>query len=168
MSEIIKNRVEESGLKTIDLSLFIKNQNVAYFDLAPFLFNSLILKEKDYRNKLVEFDWSVYNKKIVLVFCSVEAIIPVWAYMLAAVYLSDQTEEIYFSDPDSWNTSQIIECIRELNLEEYINQRVVIKGCGDIKIPDAAYFEITKKLLPVAKSILYGEPCSTVPVFKKR
>jgi len=168
LSDIIKNRVEDSGLKTIDLSVFIREQNLAYFDLAPFLFNGLILKEKDYRNKLVELDWSVYNKKIVLVFCSVEAIIPVWAYMLAAVYLSEQTKEIYFSDPDSWNTSQIIESIRQLNAEEYFNQRVVIKGCGEIKIPDAAYFEITKMLLPVAKSILYGEPCSTVPVFKKK
>lgn len=168
LNDLIKNRVSESSLNTIDLSDFLPVEEPLLFDLSPYLFKGLILKEKEYRQTLSEINWSVYNNKTVIVFCSNDAIIPVWAYMLAAVYLESATKEIYFLTPDQWKEKEIIKNIQRIKPEKYIDARIVIKGCGEVKIPDSAYFEITKVLLPVAKSILYGEPCSTVPVYKKK
>ena len=168
MDDLIKNKVEESGLKVIDLSVFVTEDKPLFFDLSNFLFQGLILREKEYRQKLAEFDWTIYKDKTVLVFCSTDAIVPVWAYMLSVVYLSNYSNKIHYISPDKWIEKQIIEAIQNINSEDYFNARVVIKGCGDEKIPESAYFEITKKLLPVVKSILYGEPCSTVPIYKKK
>jgi hypothetical protein len=128
----------------------------------------LILKEKDYREALAQTDWTIFAERIVLIHCNADVIIPVWAYMLAAVYLKPVSKEIFFDNAEGWKEKMLLKKINEIEADLYKDKRVVIKGCGEEKIPDAAYFEITKILLPVVKSILYGEPCSTVPVYKKK
>ena len=168
MDQIIRNKVDESGLISIDLKSFFPQDQPINFDLAPFLFKGLILKEKEYRQSLSENDWSIYKDQTVLVFCSNDAIIPVWAYMLVIVHLGVYTNQVFLINPEKWKEQQLITNIQNLDTDPYINSRVVIKGCGEEKIPDSAFLEITKKLLPIAKSILYGEPCSSVPIFKKK
>jgi hypothetical protein len=165
---IIQNRVAESELITLDLKTFLPQEKPIQFDLSNYLFKGLILKEKDYRATLAQTDWTFFADKIVLVQCSADAIIPVWAYMLAVIYLKPVAREIYFDDTEGWKKKLLLKNINEIEVDLYKDKRVVIKGCGEEKIPGAAYFEITKKLLPVVKSLLYGEPCSTVPVYKKK
>lgn len=165
---MIQNRVAESELITLDLKTFLPKEIPLQFDLAHFLFRGLILKEKDYREALSKTDWEKYREKSVLLFCSADVIIPVWSYMLAVSYLKPVAKEIYFDKPDAWKEKTLLNHINQLDTEAFKDGRVVIKGCGEEKIPDAAYVEITKKLLPVVKSLLYGEPCSTVPVYKKK
>jgi hypothetical protein len=167
--ETIVNKVAESGIITLDLAKYVPAENaVAAFDLKPFLFREMILKEKDYRAALPEHDWKLYENKHVAVFCSVDAIVPVWAYMLAATYLQPIAASIYFGTVPEMTANILRKEIENIVAEEYADKRVVIKGCGDIHVPDSAYVEITAKLRPVVKSLMYGEPCSTVPIYKKR
>ncbi len=168
MTDLIKNRVTDSGLITVDLSDFLPDYIPLSFDLSTHLFKGLILKEKEYRLVLLEMDWSVYKGKEVLIYSSADAIIPVWAYMLAAANLGLIASSVHFMNPEQWRESTLLNNISKIKTDVYKDSRVVIKGCGEIKIPDTAYVELTKKLLPVVKSILYGEPCSTVPVYKKK
>jgi hypothetical protein len=165
--EPIVNKVAESGIITLNLEQFVPN-NIAVFDLKPFLFMEMILKEKDYRAALLAHDWSVYENKNVVITCSVDAIIPVWAFMLAAQYLQAVAQAVFQGTEDTARTHWMVEAIAQLDTTPYADERVVIKGCGDVPIPDAAYTAITFKLRPVAKSIMYGEPCSTVPIYKKK
>lgn len=165
--EPIVNKVAESGIITLNLEQFVPN-NMMVFDLKPFLFMEMILKEKDYRAALLAHDWSVYENKRVVITCSVDAIIPVWAYMLAAHYLNTVAQAVYQGSEDAARTHWILEGIQQHNISAYTDERVVIKGCGDIPIPSAAYAAITFLLKPVVKSLMYGEPCSTVPIYKKK
>ena len=165
---MIQNRVAESELITLDLKTFLPQEQPVQFDLSNFLYRGLILKEKDYREALTNTDWEVFSQKIVLIHCSADVIIPVWAYMLAAVYLKPVAREIFFDNAEGWKEKMLLKKINDLETDHFKDKRVVIKGCGEEKIPDSAYFEITSKLLPVVKTILYGEPCSTVPVYKKK
>lgn len=165
---MIQNRVAESELITLDLKTFLPQEQPVLFDLSNFLYKGLILKEKDYREALTKTDWEVFSQKIVLIHCSADVIIPVWAYMLTAVYLKPVAREIFFDNVEGWKEKMLLKKINDLETDHFKDKRVVIKGCGEEKIPDSAYFEITSKLLPVVKSILYGEPCSTVPVYKKK
>jgi hypothetical protein len=167
--ETIVNKVAESGIITLDLAKYIpSDDDIRTFDLKPFLFMEMILKEKDYRASLQTVDWQEYKNKHVAITCSADAIIPVWAYMLATTYLQPVTTSVYFGTAEELKKEIILKNIAAIDIAEYQDKRMVIKGCGDIAIPDAAYVAITKKLLPVAKSIMYGEPCSTVPVYKKK
>ncbi len=167
--EIIRNKVAESGIVTLDLAAYIiAGETIGQFDIKPFLFREMILKEKDYRAALQEHDWSVYANKHVAIYCSADAIVPVWAYMLAASYLQPVAASVFFGNKEETIKHHLIAAIEKINPEEYVDKRIVIKGCGDISIPDAAYVAVTHKLLPVVKSLMYGEPCSTVPVYKKR
>ena len=127
----------------------------------------LILKEKDYRTALKEFDFSVYENNIVAVHCSTDAIIPHWAFMLAAVYIQPFASNLFFGSPANIKKDLLLQNLRNIETEQYSDKRMVIKGCGEEDMDTAAYLEITKTLLPVAKSIMYGEPCSTVPIYKK-
>ena len=168
MPEEIINKVSQSSLVTLDLELFFPKENIRIFDLKPFLFMELILKEKDFRAALQSMDWSVYKDEIVGVYCSADAVIPVWAYMLVTSYLQPYAKEVILGDEPAVLRQLITENIRSINPEEYRNQRIVVKGCGDKPVGDFAYLEITKLLRPVAKTIMYGEPCSTVPVYKAK
>jgi hypothetical protein len=166
MQEEIINKVSQSALVTLDLESFFPTENIQIFDLKPFLFMELILKEKDFRAALLTTDWSVYKDKIVGVYCSADAVIPVWAYMLVTSYLQPYAKEVIMGDEAAVLRQILTNRIQAIDPNEYKDQRIVIKGCGEKPIGDFAYLEITKLLRPVAKSIMYGEPCSTVPVFK--
>jgi len=165
--ETIVNKVAESGIITLDLAQYLPG-NVAVFDLKPFLYMEMILKEKDYRAALQTHDWEQYSGKDVAVCCSVEAIVPVWAYMLAASYLQPIATSVYYGTPEELTKVLLNQRINDIPLDEYNDKRVVVKGCGDTPIPDAAYLAVTARLRPVVKSLMYGEPCSTVPIYKKK
>lgn len=161
------NKVAESGIITLDLVSFIPSpEDIASFDLKPFLFREMILKEKDYRAALQTFDWQQYTGKHVAMFCSADAIVPVWAYMLAAAYLQPIAASAYFGTPAELENHLINKKIAAVDKAEYTDKRVVIKGCGDTPIPETAYVAISMHLRPVVKSLMYGEPCSTVPIYK--
>jgi Protein of unknown function (DUF2480) len=168
MEEEIINKVASSSLISIDLEEYYPKEEIVLFDLKPHLFMGLMLKEKEFRTALQETDWSPYQNKIVAVTCTADAIIPVWAYMLVAVYLQPLAKDIIMGDEQAAIKQSILKKINEIDIHGYADKRLVIKGCGEVKIDDAVYMEITKKLTPVAKSIMYGEPCSTVPVYKKK
>jgi Protein of unknown function (DUF2480) len=168
MSEPLINKVAESGLVTLDLEQYYPKGETAVFDLKDYLFMGMILKEKDYREGLKTTDWSLYTGKNVALTCSADAIIPVWAWMLAAAYLQPVAKELVMGDEKELHKQLYLKNIAAINPEEFADKRMVIKGCGETPIADFVYMEVTKKLLPVAKSIMYGEPCSTVPVYKKK
>ncbi len=168
MEDVIVNKVAESGLVTVDLEEYYPKEETAVFDLKDHLFMGLILKEKEYREALKNLDWSVYQNKNVAITCSTDAVIPMWAYMLAATYLQPVAKEVFFGDEDFLHRTVFLKNLSAINPADFTDKRVVIKGCGDKSISETAYVEITKKLTPVAKSIMYGEPCSTVPIFKKK
>lgn len=167
MEEVFKNKVAESGIITLDLENYFPEEEVVVFDMKDFLFMGLILKEKDFREALKQLDTSVYQNKITAITCSADAIIPMWAYMLVASILQPVAKEIVFGNAEEAKKEILIKNIRHINTTDYSDKRIVIKGCGEQPIPQEAYIEITKQLRPVARSIMYGEPCSTVPVFKK-
>lgn len=167
MSEIITNKVAESGIITIDPANYIPAGETVVFDLKDHLFMGLMLKEKDFREALKKTDWEQYRDKNVAVTCSADAIIPVWAYMLVASYLQPVAKEVVMGDEKELLRQLFIKNISLININELADQRIVIKGCGDTPIGDYVYLELTKVLRPVAKTIMYGEPCSTVPVYKK-
>lgn len=168
MENEIINRVAESGLITIDLASYYPKEETGVFDIKDYLFRGLILKEKDYRTALQSVDWDVYRNKLVGITCSADAIVPMWAYMLAATYLQPVAAQVIFSEAQNVSTAVLLQHIQQIDAAKYADKRVVIKGCGDIQIPEAAYVAITAKLRPYAKSIMYGEPCSTVPLFKRK
>ena len=168
MSEPIINKVAESGLVTIDLETWYPREETAIFDMKGYLFMEMILKEKDFREALKNTDWSIYEGKHVALTCSADAIIPVWAWMLAASYLQPVAKEVVMGDEKELHKTIFLKNISHIDLSEYTDKRVVIKGCGETPIGDYVYMEITKLLRPVVKSIMYGEPCSTVPVYKRR
>lgn len=168
MAEEIINKVASSALLQIDLEAYYPKEEVLVFDLKPFLFMDLILKEKDFREALQKQDWTMYQDKIVAVTCTADAIIPVWAFMLIATYLEPVAKEIVFGDEKAALKQVFLKNINTVNFAPFEDKRVVVKGCGDTPIGEYAFMEITRKLRPFAKSIMYGEPCSTVPIFKKK
>ncbi|MBY0534910.1 MAG: DUF2480 family protein [Chitinophagaceae bacterium] len=168
MTTPIINKVSESGLITLDLETYFPKNEIMVFDLKPMLFMELMLKEKDFRQSLQTHDWTQYQDKIVAVTCSSDAIIPVWAYMLVASNLQPYAKDVIFGSEEDAQKQVLQKRIQELNPADYQDQRVVVKGCGELEIGAFAYLEATKLLRPVAKSIMYGEPCSTVPVYKKK
>ena len=167
MSEPFVNKVAESGLITLDLEKYYPKGDTAVFDLKEHLFMGMILKEKDFREALKNLDWSVYTNKNVALTCSVDAVIPVWAWMLVATYLQPIAKEIVMGDEKELHKNLFLKNLSAIDVNGFADKKVVIKGCGETPIGDYVYMEITKLLRPVAKSIMYGEPCSTVPVFKK-
>ncbi len=168
MSDVLINKVTESALTTVDLEDYFPKEAITVFDLQPFLFMGLILKEKDFREALKTHDWQQYEGKNVAITCTADAIIPMWAYMLVAVFLEPVASHIVFGTEHKMQEEILIANIRKITPQDFEDKRVVIKGCGDLPIGEAAYLEITKLLRPVAKSIMYGEPCSTVPIFKRK
>ena len=168
MAEEIVNRVAASALEELNLEDYFPKEKVVVFDLKPFLFMELILKEKDFREALKNFDFSIYQDKYVAITCTADAIIPMWAYMLVVAYAQPFAKDIIAGDASYVHKSIFLKRLATVPISDYADKRVVIKGCGDLDVAEFAYVEITKLLRPVAKSIMYGEPCSTVPIFKKR
>ena len=167
MSGIV-NRVEASGIITLDLEELIPDRTRSYIDIKDQLFKGLILREKDFRSWVKQHDWSQYNNHDVAVYCSADAVVPTWAYMLIATAISPITSSIYFTKPDNLSAMVAERAVSQIDTQQYSDSRVVIKGCGNRDISNHAYVMLTSKLTSVAKSVMFGEPCSTVPVYKKR
>lgn len=161
------NRVASSGLITLKLETFFPATELCTLDLKDYLFRELILREKDFREAMDQHDWELYRDKVLLVYCSTDAIIPMWAYMLVASLASPFARDIFQGPPEAYYQVHFTRTLAALDVEQYRDQRIIIKGCSDKPVPAAAYVELTKRLRPLAKSIMYGEPCSTVPIFKK-
>jgi len=168
MNDPIINKVADSGLITLDPADYYPKEEAKTFDLKDFLFMGLILKEKDFREALKNLNWEEYRDKNVAVTCSADAIIPMWAWMLAASYLQPVAKEIVMGDEKELHKTIFLKNLSKINLGEFADKRIVVKGCGDTPIGEFVYMELTRLLQPVVKSIMYGEPCSTVPVFKKK
>lgn len=167
MAELFVNKVAESGLITLDLEEWYPKEEVAVFDLKDHLFMGMIVKEKEFRESLKGFDWEQFRNKYVSVICSADAIIPVWAYMLVASYLQPVCLDLVIGDETELRKQLFLKKLNTIKAEDYVDQRVIVKGCGDLPIGEFAYVEITKLLRPYVKTLMYGEPCSTVPVYKK-
>ena len=167
LEQPLVNRVAQSGLVTIDLEELYPAGEIVPFDLKDYLFMGLILKEKDFREALKAHDWSQYQGNNLAVFCSADAIIPMWAYMLVATYAAPFAADIAQTTPGQFAEMAFLKNLSTLNISDYAGKRIVVKGCSDKPVPPSAYLEITRRLQPVALSIMFGEPCSTVPVYKK-
>lgn len=168
IQEKIVNRVAQSGLITFDLADFYPQGERVVYDIKNNLFQGLILREKDFREFIKEHNWQQYQGKHVALTCSADAIVPIWAYMLLANKLAPFAQTIVFGTAETLEQKLFEQALSKLDTEQYRDQRVVVKGCGDIPIPISAFVELTVKLSKVAKSIMYGEPCSTVPVYKRK
>lgn len=167
MSEEIVNRVATSGLVTLDLEEFYHQGERVVFDIKNQLFQELILKENDFREFVKTNDWSIYQGKNIALVCSVDAIVPTWAYMLLASELQPVANKIVFGNLEALEQALFHEAILKIDFQKLEGQRVVVKGCSKYPVPAFAYVEVTEKLRPIARSIMYGEPCSTVPIYKK-
>lgn len=163
----IINKVSQSGLQTIDLESFYDETQRCVFDIKEQLYMGLMLKEKEFRDFVKTNDWSQYKDCHVAITCSADAIVPTWAYMLVGAKLSGIARTVVFGNSDLLEYSLFKDAIDHLEMEDYRDQRVVVKGCSKRPVPVSAYVYLTEKLTPVVKSIMYGEPCSTVPVYKK-
>ncbi len=166
MSDTIINKVAESGIITIDLEVYYPKVKTEVFDIKKYLFKALILKEKDFREALKATDWEQYSGKYIALTNTADAIIPMWAYMLVVSYLQPIAKEVVFGDERHLLQTLLLRNIEGIQAAEYAGKRVVIKGCGEVMLPEAAYTAVTLKLRPVVKSLMFGEPCSTVPVYK--
>ncbi len=162
----IKNKVAESGLITIDLEDYFASGERILFDIKPWLFHELILKEKDFREHIKQHDWSVYKDKFVAITCTSDAIVPTWAYMLLTLALTPYAKKIVFGDLNTLEQTLFEEQLAGIDPTAYKDARIVIKGCGEKQVPVNAYVRLTERLKPYVKSIMYGEPCSTVPLYK--
>ena len=166
MSSQIVNKVANSKLVTIDLEEFYQEGERVLLDIKKWLYQEQILKEKEFRETLKNYNWSDYHNKFVAITCSTDVIIPSWAYLLMTVYLSPYAKKIVVGNFEQLETSIYQDIIIDLPLKEYENKPVIIKGCSKKNIPNTALTLLTAKLLPVVKSIMYGEACSNVPLFK--
>ncbi|MEC3878569.1 DUF2480 family protein [Parapedobacter sp. 10938] len=168
IQETIVNKVAQSGLMTVDLAHFAPQGERVVYDIKDNLFQGLILREKDFREFVKTHDWEQYRGKYVAITCTVDAIVPTWAYMLLANRLEPYAADVVFGDLATLETILYERALEKLDIERYRDQRVVVKGCGDIEIPESAFVKFTAMAGKVAKSLMYGEPCSTVPVFKRK
>jgi hypothetical protein len=164
---VIENRIAKSGIITLDLVDFIPKGNQYVIDLKDFMQDGLILREKDFRLKIKEKNWSEFENCFVAVTNSSEGIIPLWAYMLISSALQPYSSLVVRGNKSHLKGALLKRSIEAINESEYVDKRVIIKGCGKESIPESAYIAITQKLQPVVRSLMFGEACSTVPVFKK-
>jgi hypothetical protein len=168
MEEEIINRVAQSSLITLNLEDYYNHRERVVYDIKDNLFQEMILREKDFRAFVKNHDWSQYQDKNVAIICSVDAIVPTWAYMLLALQLEPYAHHFVFGDLAALEQSLFQDALGKIDVEEFRDKKVVIKGCGDLPIPEYAYVELTRLLRPVVATMMYGEPCSTVPLFKQR
>ena len=164
---LIINRVAGSGLVTLDLEEYYHKGERVVYDIKDNLFMELILKEKEFRAFVKDHDWTQYRDKNVALICSADAIVPTWAYMLLTIHLEPYAHMIVFGSLEALEDALFRQAISRINLETYRDAKVVVKGCSKFPVPESAYVEITRLLRPVAASIMFGEPCSTVPLYKR-
>ena len=167
MEKEIINKVANSKLEVFDLEDYFPKEEIIALDISQWLFEGFILKEKDFREFIKAHDWSQYAGKNVAITCSEDAIVPTWAYMLLAIQLEPYAHMVVFGSLADLETKLYEEALSKINFQEYEGTRVVVKGCSKVSVPTSAYVEITRRLRPYAQSIMFGEPCSTVPLYKK-
>ena len=168
MKDDIINRVANSKLATIDLEDFYPEGKRILFDIKDWLFEGFVLREKDFRKQVSEFDWSQHKNQYVALTCSTDAIVPGWAYMLLSLHFEPFTKKVIVGDLEQLETSIYQDIIQKLDISEYEGKPIIIKGCSNKPVPQNAYIMLSNKLKPVAKSIMYGEACSSVPLYKKK
>ena len=161
------NRVASSGLLTLNLEEYYPTEPIESFDMKDYLFMGLILKEKAFREALAAHDWAQYTDKNLAIYCTADAIVPYWAYMLVGIQAAPFAKRIIHTTPDQFVVRAYDMAIAQLDIDAFRDKRIVIKGCSNLPVPIAAYVALAHRLAPVAKSIMYGEPCSTVPLYKK-
>jgi hypothetical protein len=166
MDEIL-NKVEQSGLVPIDLEAFYPNGQRVVFDLTAWLYEGVILREKDFRERAKNHDWAQYTNKHVAITCTADAIVPLWAFMLLSSQLQPFAATVVHGDLEKLESVLYRQFMDGHNFSQYADKRLIIKGCSKKPVPTDAFVEFVKRAQPFAKSILFGEPCSTVPVFKK-
>ncbi len=167
MEREIINRVANSPLVSLDLEEFYHTGERIEYDIAQNLFQGMILKEKDFRAFVKEHDWSQYKGKNIALMCSAEAIVPTWAYMLLTTRLEGVANLMVMGSRETLEFALFQQALSKIDLEELRDRPVVVKGCGKLPVPESAYVEVARLLKPVVKSLMYGEPCSTVPLYKK-
>ena len=168
IQENFVNKVAASGLITLNLEEYYHTGERVVYDIKDNLFHGLMLREKDFREFIKAHDWAAYTGKNIAIICSADAIVPTWAYMLLANKLKPYANEVVFGSLETLESVLFTKALAKIDLNAFAGQRAVIKGCADIEVPVSAYVEITGLLTPVVKSIMYGEPCSTVPIFKRK
>ena len=168
MEDLIENKITNSGLITIDLEQLCHKGERILFDIKDWLFREMILKEKDFRAHIKTHDWSQYQNKNIAFYCSTDAIVPTWAYMLLATAVQQYANRYIFGDLKLLAITLYNDAIAQINTTDYNDKRIIIKGCSHNEMPVSAYVEISNKLLPVVKSLIYGEACSNVPIYKKK
>lgn len=166
--ETIRNKVKESGLITLDLEKFKPNVALVEIDIADQLWQGFVLKEKDFRAWIKENDWTVYENKAVFIHCSADAIVPTWAFMLVSSQLTQMSVPHVLGSKTDLEKHLIATAIENIPLQDLEGGRIIVKGCADLADPAFAMCKLLEKIQPVSKSIMYGEPCSTVPVYKKK
>jgi len=165
--EQIVNKVARSPLQNIDLEELYTPGERVLFDLRPLLFQELVLKEKDFRDFIKSNNWEEFHGKHVAIICSADAIVPTWAFMLLASALQPHAANVIFGNLDEMERILFAKALDKIDWEKYNGAKVVIKGCSKVEVPVSVYVDVTNRLRPLASSIMYGEPCSTVPIFKK-
>ncbi|MDY7394639.1 DUF2480 family protein [Aureibaculum sp. 2210JD6-5] len=168
MAEEIVNRIANSKLITIDLEDFYPEGERILFDISDWLYEGLILREKDFRDNVLNHNWSQYKNTFVALTCKTDAIIPSWAYLLITTHLSPFTKKVVVGNLELLETTIFQDIINNLDISEYKDKPIIIKGCAEKPIPETASVQLVEKLLPLAKSIMFGEACSTVPLFKRQ
>lgn len=162
----IKNKIAESGLINFDLSKLVPKGKRIGIDLKDFLFEELILKEKDFREKVSAINVEEFRDSYVYIYNSAEAIVPLWAYFLITAKLTDAATKIIFGNREDLEVLLMHKAIQMYDFSELMGKRVLVKGCSDESIPENAYIELVEQLKPLVKSLMFGEACSNVPIFK--
>ena len=168
MDKPLVNKVAQSSLINFNLEDLFPTSTIIELDIKDYLFKGLILREKDFREAMASYEWSSLEGKVLVVHCSADAIIPTWAYMLVASLSSSHSQLTYMGTKEEYIKSHYDQIINQLDPSKFVDQRVVIKGCSNKPVPDSAYLTLTYFLNPLVKSLMYGEPCSTVPIYKKK
>jgi hypothetical protein len=167
MDEIV-NKVANSKLMVFDLEYYFPKEEVCSLDIAQFLIEDCILKEKEFRNKLNNFNWKQFDNKYVAIYCSTEAVLPAWTYALVSSYLYSNSKASIQGTVKELLVSIYIQKLESVDFSVYNNLPVILKGCSKKNVPQEIYVLATQKLMPYAKSIMFGEACSSVPLFKKK
>ncbi|KAA0990591.1 DUF2480 family protein [Dyadobacter aurulentus] len=166
-AEEIVNRVATSGIVSLDLEELYQPGERVLYDIKDNLWQGMILREKDFREFLKSHDWAQYVGKHIAIVCSEDAIVPTWAYMLLAVQLEPYAKTVIFGDLNALEDQLFKSAIQKLDIVSFTGKRVVVKGCSKVEVPISAYVEISRLLKPVVQSLMFGEPCSTVPLYKR-
>ncbi|MCX6186101.1 MAG: DUF2480 family protein [Bacteroidetes bacterium] len=164
----IENKVNSSGIITLNLEDYYQHGERILFDMKPLLFREMILREKDFREYIKQHDWTKYQDKNIAFTCSADAIVPTWAYMLLAKAVQPFANRFIFGDLSALESTLYLDALSKINIEELRDKRVIVKGCSEKNVPVSAFVEIANKLLPIVKSLMYGEACSNVPIYKRK